>query len=300
MTKTPNDLVQVSILPRSEKDGERLELAIRSIAKRNPSSAWTDRESSSAILRGASQADIDVKVDSIKRICGIDCKVGPPRVIFRKTIARAIEIDYTHKKHFGGTGEFARTKLVVAPNEPGDGFEFKSQIVGGAIPAEYIPAIENGLKKAIGGSELDVVPVDIKVRLVDGAFHDVDSSAAAFEIASSGALLDAFRQSGSLLLEPIMKVEIATPADHTRLIVEDLASRRGSIMDRSVLGDAVLVHAMVPLANMFGYDGELSTLSEGQAVCTMQFDHYERTPAEDPDPPFRPAAAIKLASGGAV
>lgn len=297
MSITTDDLVRIAILPRSQKDKERLELTVRSFAEGNPSpSVWIDNETGFAIAKGASEADVDAKVDIIRRMYGIDCEVRPPQVISRKTIARTAEVDYAHKKHIGGTGEFARVKLLIAPNEPGDGFEFTSQIINGAVPNEYIPAIERGVKAAIGRDEVDGIPLDLKVQLTDGAFHDLDSSAAAFEIASSRAILEAFRLSGFVWMEPIMKIEIITPRDCTGMVIEDLKSRRGSILEKIAFADTAAVHAMVPLANMFGYDSELSTMSKGGAVCTMRFDHYERVPAEDPDPPFPPAAAIRLAS----
>ncbi|MDF0697760.1 hypothetical protein PYR71_14850 [Rhizobium sp. MC63] len=215
----------------------------------------------------------------------------------RKTIARTVAVDYTHKKQIGATGEFARVILIVEPSEPGDGVDFTSQIVDGAIPFAYIPAIENGARAAIGRDEVDGVSVDIKVQLIAGAFHDLDSSAPAFEVASSGALIEAFRLGGFVLMEPIMKIEVVTPQDYTDIVIADLRSRRGSIVDKLVFGDAVAVHATVPLVNTFGYESELSTLSKGATICTMQVDHYEQVPTEDPDPPFRPAAAIRLASG---
>ncbi|MBY5809390.1 hypothetical protein HFO12_08395 [Rhizobium leguminosarum] len=295
MDKTRNNLVQISIHPKSRKDRESLELTIKSLADVDPSSsASIDLETGEVILRGASDVDLDIKVDILKRTYEIDADVGVPEVIYRETIARTSEIDYTHKKHTGGTGEFARVKVVAMPNEGGKGFEFEPRIVGSAVLKEYIPGIEKGLRSALDSGLVADIP-DIKVLLVDGAFHDIDSSALAFEIASRAALREALRMGGSVKLEPIMKVEIVTPSDCAGLVVGDLKSHRGKIQGQDGRDDAVVINAMVPLANMFSYASELQSLSQGRANHTMQLDHYEQFPPQNPDPPFRPA--IRLASG---
>jgi len=205
-------------------------------------------------------------------------------VAYREKLTRRQEIDYTHKKQTGGTGQFARVKLVVEPNEPGAGFSFESKIVGGAVPKEYIPGVEKGLNSVLGAGILAGFPVvDIKVELVDGAFHDVDSSALAFEIASRAALREALQKGGSVLLEPVMKVEVVSPEDYTGSVIGDLNSRRGQIQGQDMRGNANVINAMVPLANMFGYVNNLRSMSQGRANFTMQFDHYEEVPRGEAD-----------------
>jgi elongation factor G len=201
-------------------------------------------------------------------------------VAFREKITRKAEVDYTHKKQTGGTGQFARVKLVVEPNEPGAGYVFESKIVGGAVPKEYIPGVEKGIESVLNAGVVAGFPVvDLKVSLIDGAYHEVDSSALAFEIASRAALREALQKGGSVLLEPIMKVEVVTPEDYTGSVIGDLNSRRGQIQGQDMRGNANVVSAMVPLANMFGYVSNLRSMSQGRATFTMQFDHYEQVPS---------------------
>ena len=206
--------------------------------------------------------------------------MGAPQVAYRERMTKKTEVDYTHKKQTGGTGQFARVKLVVQPNETGAGFAFESKIVGGAVPKEYIPGVEKGLQSVIGAGVVAGFPVvDIKVELIDGAFHEVDSSALAFEIASRAALREALQKGASVLLEPVMKVEVTTPEDYTGSVIGDLNSRRGQIQGQDMRGNAVVINAMVPLANMFGYVNTLRGMSQGRASYTMQFDHYEQVPS---------------------
>jgi elongation factor G len=222
---------------------------------------------------------LDIKVDILRRTYMVDANIGQPQVAYREKLTKRTEIDYTHKKQTGGTGQFARVKFVVEPNEPGKGFEFASKIIGGAVPKEYIPGVEKGLNSVLGAGILAGFPVvDIKVELIDGAYHDVDSSALAFEIASRAALREALQKGGSVLLEPVMKVEVVSPEEYTGSVIGDLNSRRGQIQGQDMRGNANVINAMVPLANMFGYVNQLRSFSQGRANFTMQFDHYEEVP----------------------
>jgi elongation factor G len=223
---------------------------------------------------------LDIKIDILKRTYKVDANIGAPQVAYREKITRPTTVDYTHKKQTGGSGQFARVKIVAEPNDPGAGYIFESKIVGGNVPKEYIPGVEKGLESVLGAGVLAGFPVvDLKVALVDGAYHEVDSSALAFEIASRAALREALQKGGSVLLEPIMKVEVVTPEDYTGGVIGDLNSRRGQIQGQDMRGNAVVVNAMVPLANMFGYVNTLRSMSQGRATFTMQFDHYEQVPS---------------------
>jgi elongation factor G len=222
---------------------------------------------------------LDIKVDILKRTYKVEANIGAPQVAYREKVTKSVTVDYTHKKQTGGTGQFARVKFIVEPSEPGKGFEFENKIVGGAVPKEYVPGVEKGLESVLGSGVIAGFPVvDLKVTLVDGAYHDVDSSALAFEIASRAALRDALQKGGSVLLEPIMKVEAVTPEDYTGSVIGDLNSRRGQIQGQDMRGNANVIDAMVPLANMFGYVNTLRSMSQGRATFTMQFDHYEQVP----------------------
>jgi elongation factor G len=209
----------------------------------------------------------------------VDANIGAPQVAFRERITKPAEVDYTHKKQTGGTGQYARVKFLVEPNEAGKGFEFESKIVGGSVPKEYIPGVEKGLESVLGAGVVAGFPVvDVKVQLIDGAYHEVDSSALAFEIASRAAFREALQKGKSVLLEPIMKVEVVTPEDYTGSVIGDLNSRRGQIQGQDMRGNANVINAMVPLMNMFGYVNTLRSMSQGRATFTMQFDHYAEAP----------------------
>ena len=277
----PEPVITIAIEPKSKADQEKLGLALSKLANEDPSfRVSTDQESGQTILKGMGELHLDIKVDILKRTYKVDANIGAPQVAYRETMTKKAEVDYTHKKQTGGTGQFARVKLVVEPNETGKGFEFESKIVGGAVPKEYIPGVEKGLNSVIGSGVLAGFPVvDIKVSLIDGAFHEVDSSALAFEIASRAALREALQKGGSVLLEPVMKVEVVTPEDYTGSVIGDLNSRRGQIQGQDMRGNAVVINAMVPLANMFGYVNQLRSFSQGRANYTMQFDHYEQVPS---------------------
>jgi elongation factor G len=277
----PEPVIEIAIEPKSKADQEKLGLALSKLAAEDPSfRVSTDFESGQTILKGMGELHLDIKVDILKRTYKVDANIGAPQVAYRETITRSAEIDYTHKKQTGGTGQFARVKFNVTPAEPGEGFSFESKIVGGAVPKEYIPGVQKGLESVLGAGVVAGFPVvDVKVELIDGAFHEVDSSALAFEIASRAALREALQKGASVLLEPVMKVEVTTPEDYTGSVIGDLNSRRGQIQGQDMRGNAVVINAMVPLANMFGYVNTLRSMSQGRANYTMLFDHYEQVPS---------------------
>jgi elongation factor G len=276
----PEPVIEIAIEPKSKADQEKLGVALAKLAAEDPSfRVSTDQESGQTILKGMGELHLDIKVDILKRTYKVDANIGAPQVAYREKISKTATVDYTHKKQSGGSGQFARVKIELEPNEPGKGFEFENEIVGGAVPKEYIPGVEKGLESVLGAGVLAGFPVvDLKVRLVDGAYHDVDSSALAFEIASRAALREGLQKGGSVLLEPIMKVEVVTPEDYTGSVIGDLNSRRGQIQGQDMRGNANVINAMVPLANMFGYVNNLRSFSQGRATFTMQFDHYEQVP----------------------
>ncbi|MBN9446055.1 MAG: elongation factor G, partial [Bosea sp.] len=277
----PEPVITIAIEPKSKADQEKLGLALSKLANEDPSfRVSTDQESGQTILKGMGELHLDIKVDILRRTYKVDANIGAPQVAYRETITKKVDVDYTHKKQTGGTGQFARVKFTVEPNETGKGFEFESKIVGGTVPKEYIPGVEKGLNSVIGSGVLAGFPVvDVKVTLTDGAFHEVDSSALAVDIASRAGLREALQKAGAVLLEPIMKVEVVTPEDYTGSVIGDLNSRRGQIQGQDMRGNAVVINAMVPLANMFGYVNQLRSFSQGRANYTMQFDHYEQVPS---------------------
>jgi elongation factor G len=222
---------------------------------------------------------LDILVDRMKREFKVEANIGQPQVAYRETITRTAEVDYTHKKQSGGSGQFARVKLIIEPNEAGAGYAFESKIVGGSVPREYIPGVTKGIESVMGSGILAGFPiVDVKATLVDGAYHDVDSSVLAFEIAGRAGFREGLAKAGAKLLEPIMKVEVVTPEDYMGDVIGDLNSRRGQIQGTESRGVAQVVNAFVPLANMFGYVNSLRSMSQGRAQYTMVFDHYEQVP----------------------
>src|SRR5215218_4638138 len=277
----PEPVIEIAIEPKSKADQEKLGLALSKLAAEDPSfRVSTDQESGQTILKGMGELHLDIKVDILRRTYKVDANIGAPQVAYRERLSRATTVDYVHKKQTGGSGQFARVKIVAEPNEPGAGYVFESKIVGGNVPKEYIPGVEKGLESVLGAGVLAGFPVvDLKVQLVDGAYHEVDSSALAFEIASRAALREGLQKGHSVLLEPIMKVEVVTPEDYTGSVIGDLNSRRGQIQGQDMRGNAVVINAMVPLANMFGYVNTLRSMSQGRANYTMQFDHYEQVPS---------------------
>ncbi len=279
----PDPVIEQAVEPKTKADQEKMTTALVKLANEDPSfRVSTDQESGQTIIKGMGELHLEIKVDILKRTHKVEVNVGAPQVAYREKITRPVAIDYTHKKQTGGTGQFARVKIEVEPNEPGKGFEFESKIIGGAVPKEYIPGVNKGLESVLGAGVLAGFPVvDVKVALVDGAFHEVDSSALAFEIASRAALREALQKGGSVLLEPVMKVEVVTPEEYTGSVIGDLNSRRGQIQGQDMRGNAVVVNAMVPLANMFGYVSNLRSFTQGRASYTMQFDHYSEVPRNE-------------------
>ena len=276
----PEPVIEIAIEPKSKADQEKLGIALSKLAAEDPSfRVSTDQESGQTILKGMGELHLDIKVDILRRTYKVDANIGAPQVAYRETLTKKTEIDYTHKKQTGGTGQFARVKIIAEPNEAGKGYQFESKIVGGAVPKEYIPGVEKGLDSVMNSGPLAGFPVvDVKVQLIDGAYHEVDSSALAFEIASRAAFREAMQKGGAVLLEPIMKVEVVTPEDYTGSVIGDLTGRRGQIQGQDMRGNAIVINAMVPLANMFGYVNTLRSFSQGRANFTMQFDHYEQVP----------------------
>ncbi len=279
----PEPVIEIAIEPKSKADQEKLGVALSKLAAEDPSfRVSTDQESGQTILKGMGELHLDIKVDILRRTYKVDANIGAPQVAYREKLTKRVEKDYTHKKQTGGTGQFARVKIVFEPGEPGAGSSFDSKIVGGAVPKEFVPGVEKGINSVMGAGVLAGFPVvDVKATLIDGAFHDVDSSVLAFEIASRAAFREALREGASVLLEPIMKVEVTTPEDYTGSVMGDLLGRRGQVQGQDMRGNAVVINAMVPLANMFGYVNQLRSFSQGRANYTMQFDHYEQVPANE-------------------
>src|ERR1700722_5176953 len=277
----PEPVIEIAIEPKSKADQEKLGVALAKLAAEDPSfRVSTDQESGQTILKGMGELHLDIKVDILRRTYKVDANIGAPQVAFRERITRRVEHSYTHKKQTGGTGQFAAITLIVEPNEPGKGYEFESKVVGGAVPKEYIPGVEKGIESVLSSGVVAGFPiVDVKVQLIDGKYHDVDSSALAFEIATRACFREALQKGKSVLLEPIMKVEVVTPEDYTGSVIGDLNSRRGQIQGQDMRGNANVINAMVPLMNMFGYVNNLRSMSQGRATFTMQFDHYAEAPA---------------------
>jgi len=276
----PDPVIEMKVEPKTKADQEKMAVALYKLAAEDPSfRVSTDSESGETIIKGMGELHLDIKVDILKRTHKVEVAVGAPQVAYRETITRSTRIDYTHKKQTGGTGQFARVILEVEPNEKGKGNAFESKIVGGSVPKEYIPGVEKGLNSVLTSGPLIGFPVvDLKVALVDGAFHEVDSSAIAFEIATRAAMREAFEKASPQLLEPMMKVEVTSPEEFVGSVIGDLNSRRGQIVGTSMRGNANIINALVPLANMFGYINNLRSMSQGRASYTMQFDHYAPVP----------------------
>jgi elongation factor G len=276
----PEPVIEIAIEPKSKADQEKLGIALAKLVAEDPSfRVNTDQESGQTIIRGMGELHLDIKVDILKRTYKVDANIGAPQVAYREKISRSATVDYTHKKQTGGHGQYAKVKIVAEPAAPGTGFEFENEIVGGSVPKEFIPAVEKGVEGVLGSGVLAGFPVvDVKVSLIDGDSHDVDSSAMAFEICARAAMREALQKGGPVLLEPIMKVEVVTPEDYTGSVIGDLNSRRGQIQGQDMRGNANVINAMVPLANMFSYVNNLRSMSQGRATFTMQFDHYAEVP----------------------
>jgi len=276
----PEPVIEVAVEPRTKADQEKLSVALNRLAQEDPSfKVSVDTESGQTVIRGMGELHLDILVDRMKREFKVEANVGAPQVAYRETITRPAVVDYTHKKQTGGAGQFARVKLKLEPLPPGSGREFESAVVGGNVPKEYIPGVAKGIESVAEAGVLAGFPlIDYKVTLVDGAYHDVDSSVMAFEIAGRAAFREACQQAGLKLLEPVMRVEVVTPEEYMGDVMGDLNSRRGQISGTERRGGAMVVKAMVPLANMFGYVNNLRSITQGRAQFTMHFDHYAQVP----------------------
>jgi elongation factor G len=277
----PDPVIEIAIEPKSKADQEKLGVALAKLVAEDPSfRVTTDQESGQTIIKGMGELHLDIKVDILKRTYKVDANIGAPQVAYREKLTRPATVTYTHKKQTGGSGQYAEVKIVAEPLPPGgENFVFENEIVGGAVPKEFVPGVEKGLESVLGSGVLAGFPVvDLKVSLIDGKFHEVDSSALAFEIAARMALREALQKGGAVLLEPVMKVEVVTPEDYTGSVIGDLNSRRGQIQGQDMRGNANVITAMVPLANMFSYVNNLRSMSQGRATFTMQFDHYAEVP----------------------
>ncbi len=276
----PDPVIEIAVEPKSKADQEKLGVGLQRLAAEDPSfRVKTDEESGQTIMAGMGELHLDILVDRLKREFGVEANIGQPQVAYRETLSKPVDIDYTHKKQSGGSGQFGRVKIKFTPSEPGEGITFESTVVGGNVPKEYIPGVEKGLRTMAESGLLAGFPViDFHANLYDGAYHDVDSSVMAFEIAARAAFRELKKEGAIKLLEPIMKVEVVTPEDYMGDVIGDLNSRRGQISGTEARGSATVVNAMVPLANMFGYVNDLRSKTQGRAQFTMVFDHYEPTP----------------------
>ena len=276
----PEPVIEVAVEPKTKGDQEKLGVALHRLAQEDPSfRVSVDHESGQTIIKGMGELHLDIIVDRMRREFNVEANVGAPQVAYRETVTKKTEVDYTHKKQTGGSGQFARVKLVIEPNEAGAGYVFENKVVGGNVPKEYVPGVQKGVKSVVDAGVLAGFPIlDVKVSLIDGAYHDVDSSVMAFEIAGRAAFREGALKAAPKLLEPIMKVEAVTPEDYVGGIIGDLTSRRGQVRGQESRGNAVVINAMVPLANMFGYVNTLRSMSQGRAQFTMQFDHYAQVP----------------------
>ncbi len=276
----PDPVIEIAVEPKTKADQEKMSQGLARLAAEDPSfRVETDIESGQTIMKGMGELHLDILVDRLKREFKVEANIGAPQVAYRETISHEAEIDYTHKKQSGGSGQFARVKMVLKPTVPGEGYSFESKVVGGNIPKEYIPGVQKGIESVMDSGPLAGFPViDFKVELHDGAYHDVDSSVMAFEIAGRMGMREGMRKAGAKMLEPIMKVEVVTPEEYTGGIIGDLTSRRGMVQGQDTRGNAIAIDANVPLANMFGYINTLRSMSSGRANFTMQFSHYEPVP----------------------
>ncbi|MDD3288386.1 MAG: elongation factor G [Alphaproteobacteria bacterium] len=278
----PDPVIEMAIEPKTKADQDKMTAALLRLVQEDPSfQLAVDHETGQTVIKGMGELHLDIKVDILRRTYKVDVTVGAPQVAYRETITRKAVVDYTHKKQSGGSGQFARVIIEFEPQEVGAGYEFFSKVVGGSVPKEYIPGVEKGLEGSKDNGVVAGFPtIDFKATLVDGAYHDVDSSALAFEIAARAAFKEGIQKAGPVLLEPIMKVEVVTPEDFMGDVIGDLNSRRGQINGMDQRGNARTVDAKVPLANMFGYVNTLRSMTQGRAVFSMEFDHYEQVPAQ--------------------
>jgi elongation factor G len=276
----PDPVIEIAIEPKSKADQEKLAIALGKMVAEDPSfTVHTDQESGQTIMKGMGELHLDIKVDILRRTYKVDANIGEPQVAYRESLGKKVDIDYTHKKQTGGTGQFARIMVTFEPGEPGSGFVFESKIVGGSVPKEFIPGVEKGLESIKDNGLLAGFPlIDFKATLTDGKYHDVDSSVLAFEIAARAAFRELKEKGAPKLLEPIMKVEVLSPDEYLGDVIGDLNSRRGQIQGTETRGNAQVVTAFVPLASMFGYIGNLRGMSQGRASFSMVYDHYDPVP----------------------
>ncbi|HVK80344.1 MAG TPA: elongation factor G, partial [Verrucomicrobiae bacterium] len=276
----PEPVIEVAVEPKSKADQEKLGVALQKLAAEDPSfRVSTDQESGQTILKGMGELHLDIKIDILRRTYKVEANVGAPQVAYREKLGRAATILYTHKKQTGGSGQFAEVKIEFEPGEPGSGFKFENKIVGGNVPREYVPGVEKGLNMAKENGLLAGFPViDVTARLIDGKYHDVDSNVLTFQIAAQAAFRELKEKGDARLLEPIMKVEVTSPEEYVGSVIGDLNSRRGMIQGQDMRGNATIINAMVPLANMFGYVNTLRSFSQGRASYVMEFAHYEEVP----------------------
>jgi elongation factor G len=276
----PDPVIEVAVEPKSKADQEKMGVALHRLAQEDPSFRVTvDHESGQTIIKGMGELHLEIIVDRMKREFKVEANVGAPQVAYRETITKTIEHDYTHKKQTGGSGQFAKVKIRFEPLVPGSGFVFENDVVGGTVPKEYIPGVEKGLKLAKESGVIAGFPmIDFKATLIDGQYHDVDSNVMTFDIAARACFREGIPKAGPKLLEPMMKVEVVTPEEYLGDVIGDLNSRRGQVQGMDSRGNAQVVSAMVPLANMFGYVNNLRSMSQGRAQYTMHFDHYEQVP----------------------
>jgi elongation factor G len=287
--------IEVAIEPKSKVDGEKLVIALARLAAEDASfEVSIDRESGQVILKGVSELQLDAKIDALKRTYNLSVRVGAPQVAFRERITQPAEVEYTYKKQSRGSGQFAFVRLRVEPNEAGKGYRFEARIAEDALPREYVSGVEKGIESVLSCGVVAGFPVvDVKVVLIDGKYHDADSSAPAFETAARAAFREALQKARSILLEPIMKVVVVSPADCVASIIPDLKLRRGRIQGQDIRDNNAVIDAMVPLMNMFAYVNNLRVISRSRATFTMTFDHYAPALPQDDDPPFGPAIGLR-------
>ena len=276
----PAPVIEMAVEPKTKGDQEKMITALQKLVTEDPSFYLaTDPESGQTIIKGQGELHLDIKIDILRRTHKVEVNVGAPQVAYRETIRGSTTVDYTHKKQSGGSGQFARVKIEVGPSETGKGYAFESKVVGGSVPKEFIPGVEKGLNSVLSSGPIAGFPVvDVQVALVDGAYHEVDSSAIAFEIAARSAFREALQKASPVLLEPVMKVECVSPEEYVGGVIGDLNSRRGQIAGTDVRGNAQVITAMVQLATLFGYVNTLRSMSQGRASYSMQFDHYDQVP----------------------
>ena len=276
----PDPVIEIAVEPKTKADQEKMGVALAALAAEDPSfRVSTDLESGQTIIKGMGELHLDIIIDRMKREAKVEANIGAPQVAYRETITKPCEVDYTHKKQTGGSGQYARLKVEFSPLEAGEGFVFESALRGTSIPREFVPGIQKGFQQGLESGAVAGFPViDFQAKLVDGASHDVDSSVMAFEIAARAALREAFEKAAPRLLEPIMSVEVVTAEEYMGDIIGDLNSRRGQVGAMDNRGNARVITAMVPLANMFGYVNTLRSMSQGRATYTMTFDHYDQVP----------------------